>query len=73
MMGKRAFHPLKAREKQPESSKQAETALAWLQTILAIGRTGRIARALGGRREVPRRLPKFPVRVELTPISAGYG
>jgi hypothetical protein len=40
MMGKRAFHPLKAREWRPESSKQAETALAGIVKILAIGRSG---------------------------------
>jgi hypothetical protein len=38
MMGERAFHPLKAAGELPESSKQAEMALAWLQTILSIGR-----------------------------------
>jgi hypothetical protein len=41
MMEKRAFHPLKARRKRPESSKQAEIALAWIATILSIRRFSR--------------------------------
>jgi hypothetical protein len=38
MMEKRAFHPLKASGKGPESSKQAEMALARIVKILAISR-----------------------------------
>jgi hypothetical protein len=41
MMGKRAFHPLKASGKRPESLKQAEMALAWIVKILSICRPGR--------------------------------
>jgi hypothetical protein len=41
MMEKRAFHPLKARRKRPESSKQAEMALAWIVKILSIRRVRR--------------------------------
>jgi hypothetical protein len=40
MMEKRAFHPLKERRKRPESSKQAEAALAWVFRILRIGSPG---------------------------------
>jgi len=40
MMGEGAFHPLKAGRKRPESSKQAEMALAGIVKILAIGRSG---------------------------------
>jgi hypothetical protein len=51
MMGKRAFHPLKAQGKRPESSKQAETALAAIVKILAIGRSGAKKRMLGAEKE----------------------
>jgi hypothetical protein len=38
MIGEGAFHPLKASGNGPESSKQAEMALAWIVKILAICR-----------------------------------
>jgi hypothetical protein len=41
MIGEGTFHPLKAREKGPESSKQPEMALAGIVKILAICRRDR--------------------------------
>jgi hypothetical protein len=69
MIGEAAFHPLKRREKRPESSKQAEMRLAWIVTILATGQGGQIPDETSG----SARQRAAPVRVELPAISAGYG
>jgi hypothetical protein len=53
MIGERAFYPLKGLQKLPESSKQAETALAWFQTILSNLPT-RAARPIGSTAESTR-------------------
>jgi hypothetical protein len=60
MMGEGAFHPLKAGRKQPESSKQAEMALAWVSKILSIHRLG-AGRGPGQRTaDFPRLRPPHP-------------
>jgi hypothetical protein len=73
MMGEGAFILLKAPAEPPESTKQAEIALAWFAKILSICRPGRPTNPGEGRWQSSARALKSPVPVELAPISAGYG
>jgi hypothetical protein len=73
MIGEAAFHRLKERRKVPESSKQAEIALAWFSTILSICGPGRGSQIRGREPLISAGAFRVPVRVELPPISAGYG
>jgi hypothetical protein len=73
MIGEAACHPLKARRERPESSKQAEIALAWVSTILSICRPWRGRPDRGWKSLISATASEAPVRVELPPISVGYG
>jgi hypothetical protein len=60
MIGEAAFHPLKASGQRPESSRQAETALAWVFKILLTGLAGRAAKSREGKPGVPRKTLHYP-------------